>query len=61
MPPSRPEGSTIHVAIESNTGQWQATTNWGFMSRAMSQMMHDIAGVILKEINILTDQEVVLE
>ena len=33
----------------------------GFMSRAMAQMMHDIVGVIPKEIDILTDQEVVLE
>ena len=32
----------------------------GFMSRAMTQMIHDIAGVILKETDILTDQEVVL-
>ena len=33
----------------------------GFTSRAMAQMIHDIAGVIQKEIDILTDQEVVLE
>ena len=33
----------------------------GFMSRAMTQMIHDIGGVIPKEIDILTDQEVVLE
>ena len=33
----------------------------GFMSRAMTQMMHDIMGVIPKETDILTDQEVVLE
>ena len=33
----------------------------GFMSRTMTQMIHDIAGVIPKEIDILTDQEVVLE
>ena len=31
------------------------------MSRAMTQMIHDITGVIPKEIDILTDQEVVLE
>ena len=33
----------------------------GFTSRAMTQMIHDIAGVIPKETDILTDQEVVLE
>ena len=31
------------------------------MSRAMTQMMHDIMGVIPKEVDILTDQEVVFE
>ena len=33
----------------------------GFMSRAMIQMISDITGVIPKEADILTDQEVVLE
>ena len=33
----------------------------GFTSRAMTQMIHDITGVIPKEVDILTDQEVVLE
>ena len=33
----------------------------GFMSRAMTQMIHDIMGVIPKEVDILTDQEVVFE
>ena len=33
----------------------------GFMSRAMTQMIHDITGVIPKEVVILTDQEVVFE
>ena len=33
----------------------------GFMSRAMTQMICDITGVIPKETDILTDQEVVLE
>ena len=33
----------------------------GFMSRAMIQMICDIMGVIPKEADILTDQEVVLE
>ena len=33
----------------------------GFMSRAMTQMIHDITGVIPKEVDILTDQEVVFE
>ena len=33
----------------------------GFMSRAMIQMKHDIMGVIPKEVDIQTDQEVVLE
>ena len=31
------------------------------MSRAMIQMIHDITGVIPKEVDILIDQEVVLE
>ena len=34
---------------------------WGFTSRAMTQMIHDIMGVILREVVILTDQEVVFE
>ena len=33
----------------------------GFMSRTMTQVIHDITGVIPKEADILTDQEVVLE
>ena len=33
----------------------------GFMNRAMTQMIHDIMGVIPKEVDILTDQEVVFE
>ena len=33
----------------------------GFTSRAMAQMIHDITGVIPKEVDILTDQEVVFE
>ena len=33
----------------------------GFTSRAMAQMIHDITGVIPKETDILTDQEVILE
>ena len=33
----------------------------GFTSRAMAQMIHDIMGVILGEVVILTDQEAVFE
>ena len=33
----------------------------GFTGRAMTQMMHDKMGVILREVVILTDQEVVFE
>ena len=33
----------------------------GFMSRAMIQMIYDITGVIPKEADVLTDQEVVIE
>ena len=33
----------------------------GFTSRAMTQMIHEITGVILRELVILTDQEVVFE
>ena len=33
----------------------------GFTERAMAQMLHEIAGVIPKEVVILTDQEVVME
>ena len=33
----------------------------GFMSRAMTQMVHDITGVIPREVDILTDQEVVFK
>ena len=33
----------------------------GFTSRAMTQMIHDIMEVIPKEVDILTDQEVVFE
>ena len=33
----------------------------GFTNRAMAQMIHDIMGVIPKEVDILTDQEVVFE
>ena len=34
---------------------------WGFTSRAMTQMIHEIMGVILREVVILTDQEVVFK
>ena len=33
----------------------------GFTSRAMTQMIHDIMGVIPKEVDILTDQEIVFK
>ena len=33
----------------------------GFTSRAMTQMIHELTGVILREVVILTDQEVVFE
>ena len=33
----------------------------GFMSRAMTQMIHNIMGVVPRQVDILTDQEVVLE
>ena len=33
----------------------------GFTSRVMTQMIHEIMGVILREVVILTDQEVVFE
>ena len=33
----------------------------GFTSRAMTQMIHDIMGVIPKEVVILTDQEIVFK
>ena len=33
----------------------------GFISSAMTQMIHEIAGVIPREVVILTDQEVVFE
>ena len=32
----------------------------GFTGRAMAQMLHEIAGVVSKEVVILTDQEVVM-
>ena len=33
----------------------------GFTGRAMSQMLHEVAGVVPKEIVIMNDQEVVME
>ena len=33
----------------------------GFTSRAMSQMLHEVAGVVPKEVIIMNDQEVVME
>ena len=33
----------------------------GFTGRAMSQMLHEIAGVVPKEVVIMNDQEVVME
>ena len=33
----------------------------GFTGRAMSQMLHEVAGVVPKEVKILSDQEVVME
>ena len=39
---------------------WPMPTG-GFMSRVMTQMIHDIMGVIPKKVDILKDQEVVFE
>ena len=33
----------------------------GFTGRAMSQMLHEVAGVVPKEVVIMNDQEVVME
>ena len=33
----------------------------GFTGKAMSQMLHEVAGVILKEVVVINDQEVVME
>ena len=33
----------------------------GFTGRTMAQMLHEIAGVVPKEVIILTDQEVIVE
>ena len=33
----------------------------GFTGRVMSQMLHEIAGVIPKEVEVMNDQEVVME
>ena len=33
----------------------------GFTGRAMSQMLHEVAGVVPKEVGIMNDQEVVME
>ena len=33
----------------------------GFMGRAMSQMLHEVAGVIPKEVVVMNGQEVVME
>ena len=33
----------------------------GFTDRAMSQMLHEVAGVVPKEVVIMNDQEVVME
>ena len=33
----------------------------GFTGQAMSQMLHEIAGVVLKEVLVINDQEIVME
>ena len=33
----------------------------GFTGRAMAQMLHEVAGMVLKEVVIMSDQEVVVE
>ena len=33
----------------------------GFTGRAMSQMLHDITGVVPKEVMVMNDQEVMME
>ena len=53
---------TICVVIKSNPNQWQTTAKLGdSLVEAMTQMIHDIMGVIPKEVVILTDQEVVFQ
>ena len=39
----------------------KAMPTGGFTGRAMSQMLHEIAGVVPKEVVIMNDQEVVME
>ena len=56
----RSEGSTV-LLLRVTQASDRPLPMGGFTSRAMTQMMHDIMGVIPKEVDILTDQEVVFE
>ena len=58
---SRPEGPTIVLLLRVTQANGRPMAIGGFTSRAMIQMICDLTGVIPKEADILTDQEVVIE
>ena len=61
MSPSRLRDQQFVLLLRVTQANGRLLPIGGFMSRAMIQMICDIAGVIPKEADILTDQEVVLE
>ena len=61
MSPSSLKGQQFVLLLRVTKTNGRPLPTGGFMNRAVTQMIHDIMGVIPKETNILTDQEVVLE
>ena len=56
----RLEGTTICVVVKGESNGKPLPIS-GFTGRAMAQMMHEIAGVVPKEMVVMSDQEVVIE
>ena len=58
----RTEWTAICSVVESDPIKWcKPLPIGGFTGRAMSQMLHEVAGVVPKEAVIINDQEVVME
>ena len=54
-------GQPFVLLLKVTQSNGKPLTIGGFTGRAMSQMPHEVAGVIPKEVVIMNDQEVVME
>ena len=55
------EWTAICSVVEGDTIQCKPLPIGGFTGRTMSQMLHEVAGVVPKEVVIMSGQEIVME